>query len=123
VQLAGAAARIVGCLRRLVADCAGRSLLPPCPDCPDSDVLLARITLRDCAVLRICTVARPQVHLAGAWSPDRARAWELARRVCRWPAGPTDPLTIEYVERLLLEPDTSSDHDQLLELLWPPEDD
>ncbi|RSM64737.1 hypothetical protein DMB66_19020 [Actinoplanes sp. ATCC 53533] len=129
LALEKAAARLIGCLRRLLADCACRSLLPACHDCADSDVLLARLTLRDCAVLRICTIERPQVHTGGAWTPALHRAWELATRICCSPPadqpdpgekGEDEPLELAYVEGLLAPPVYGSDLDELLALLREP---
>ncbi|BBH69373.1 hypothetical protein ACTI_60580 [Actinoplanes sp. OR16] len=127
--LAAAADRLIGALRRLLTDFACRSLLPACHDCPDADVLLAKVTLRDCAVLRVCTTVRPQVHAGPAWSPALHRARELAAKICCPPEAPArdelpDPAPgLAYVEGLLDEPVHAGDLDELLRLIREPQRD
>jgi hypothetical protein len=121
--LATAVARLTGCLRRLLADCACRSLQPSCHDCADTDVLLARITLLGCTVQRICTVVRPRVD--PSVSPVPPGAWELAAKVCcPPPSKPEEPkeneesaIDLAYVYGLLAAPVYDTDLDELLVLL------
>jgi hypothetical protein len=110
---------------RYVADCVCGSLLPPCGDCVDSDVLLARLELDDCTVLRICNTDRDRV-LPGspgysAWTPILYQALALAERVCCQPVPDqadhlTDP-ALSYVEHLLDSSAIPTELDTLLSLL------
>ncbi|MET0418457.1 MAG: hypothetical protein ABW022_20790 [Actinoplanes sp.] len=110
--LASAARRLTAAVRRLLADCASRSLIPPCPSGNDSDVLLARLTLRDCSVVRICTAVRPVPDPAG--DPRLREARRLAAAVCTAP--PQAPGPPAYVLDLL-DPGPWDDLQQLLGLL------
>lgn len=43
---------------RMLRDCICRALLPPCPPCDDTGVLLACLTMQDCQVTDICNLER-----------------------------------------------------------------
>lgn len=43
---------------RMLRDCICRALLPPCPPCDDTSVLLACLTMQDCQVIDICNLER-----------------------------------------------------------------
>ncbi|WP_051807428.1 hypothetical protein [Actinoplanes subtropicus] len=110
--LASAARRLTAAVRRLLADCTSRSLIPPCPSGTESAVLLARLTLRGCAVVRICTAVRPVPDPAG--DPRLRVARRLAVAVCTAP--PEEPGPPAYVQDLL-DPGPWDDLQQLLGLL------
>jgi hypothetical protein len=113
--LAKAAARLTGCLWRLLADCACRSLQRPCHDCADTDVLLARITVLGCTVQQICTIERPRVD--PSVPPVPPGAWALATRVCC--AQPDRPPVkdLSNAAGMLAAPVYDTDLDRLLALL------
>src|SRR5262249_55175259 len=73
LELARVADAVYGALYEFVSDQACASLLPPCSDCADPDVLLATLEVRDCTVLRICAGDREQVLPGGSaysrWLP------------------------------------------------------
>jgi hypothetical protein len=110
--LASAARRLTAAVRRLLADCTSRSLIPPCPSGTESAVLLARLTLRGCSVVRICTAVRPVPDPAG--DPRLRVARRLAVAVCTAP--PEEPGPPAYVQDLL-DPGPWDDLHQLLGLL------
>jgi hypothetical protein len=123
--LADAAKTLSSAVLRYVADCVCGSLLPPCDDCVDSDVLLARLELDDCTVLRICNTDRDRVLPGGpgysAWTPILYQALALAERVCCRPVPDqadhlTDPV-LSYVEHLLDSSAIPTELDTLLSLL------
>jgi len=61
--LAGSAAyQLDAALGRYLADVTCGSLLPPCGDCADGDVLLASLELDDCDVVRICAAGREELR-------------------------------------------------------------
>jgi hypothetical protein len=99
------------------------SLLPPCGDCIDGDVLLARLELHDCAVLRVCTTERDQVLPGGAaysaWAPILYRARALAEQACCQPDQAGDPTdrTLSYVDIQLATTASPTALDELLALL------
>ncbi|MGN9908582.1 hypothetical protein ACTMTJ_13650 [Phytohabitans sp. LJ34] len=134
LSLASAAAgRLSTALTRYVTDVACASVLPPCAPANDGDVLLARLELSDCEVLRACAAERPQWLPGGpgyaAWAPVLYQARELAEEVCCEPlpvAGDPPPpaqggapVALEWVHGLLDGPPADSKLDELLALLAP----
>lgn len=134
LRLASAAAgRLSAALTRYVTDVACASVLPPCAPAQDGDVLLARLDLGDCEVLRACAAERPQWLPGGpgyaAWAPVLYRARELAEEVCCEPlpvagdppppAGGGAPVALEWVHGLLDDAPAESKLDELLALLAP----
>jgi hypothetical protein len=130
-QAALAADRLDSALLRYVAGCVCASILPPCGDCADGDVLLAVVEVKDCAVVGICATGREQWLPGGpgyaAWAPKLYQARALAERVCCQPvtvAAPPDagsadgPVQLDYVPQLLDHP-ASTELDTLLTLLAP----
>jgi hypothetical protein len=131
--IGSAATRLTAALERYLGDVACGSILPPCGDCADSDVLLARLELDGCDVVRVCAADREQVLPGGpgyaAWASKLYDARALAERVCCQPppdvrvAGePTEadgPISLSYVAQLL-GASGPTELDRLLDLLWPP---
>ena len=114
-QIADAAAKLTGAVRRFVTDAACASLNPPCADCADTDVLLAHLELDGCDVVRICSTSREQVLPGGAgygeWLSKLGLLRHLANELCcqphpvrRTPDLPsTGPVSADYVAGLLDE--------------------
>jgi hypothetical protein len=124
--LAKAAGALGAALESYIADCVCASILPPCGDCADSDVLLAKVQLDDCKVLRICAIGRAQWLPGGsgyaAWLPRLYRARALAAQVCCQPSGAPDPspVPLTYVPGLLDAAPADTPLDELLNLLLAP---
>ncbi|MCP2163325.1 hypothetical protein [Goodfellowiella coeruleoviolacea] len=131
-QLAEAAAALTTALRRFLTDAACATLTPPATDCADTDVLLARLELADCDVVRVCAATREQVlpggSVYGEWLPKLYRLRELAERVCCQPVPRHDkptlpedgPVPRPYPENLLGDWPRTGDLDQMLTLLLTP---
>jgi hypothetical protein len=130
VAVAGrAAATLAPALQRYLTDAACASLLPPCGDCADSDVLLAEVELDGCDVVRICAGDRPQVLPGGpgyaAWAQVLPEARALAGELCCEPVGFVEakppagegPVPMPYAANLMAGPSADSDLDRLLHLL------
>jgi hypothetical protein len=88
------ARRLVAAWLRFWQDCICRALLPPCPPCDDTAVLLACLEVESCEVVRICNLERTFVPTAVAlrhWVPLHLLG-ELVERLCcrdlRWPELP-----------------------------------
>ena len=86
---AEATARLASALIQLLAryqrNCACAAVNPPCPACDDSDVLLACLEVRDCAVVRICSTVRDWVISGPAlsyWIPELAELHERLEDYC-----------------------------------------
>jgi len=128
-MIAKAAGELSVVLRRFVTDAACATLNPPCTDCADTDVLLARLELDDCDVVRICSATREQVLPGGGaygeWLPKLYRLRELAERVCCQPVAsysapnlPSDgPVPRPYAEKLLEDWPRTDELEQMLSLL------
>ena len=72
-------------LARYQRNCACAAVNPPCPTCDDSDVLLACLEVRDCAVVRICSTVRDWVVSGPAlhyWIPQLAGLHQLLEAFC-----------------------------------------
>ncbi|WHM41039.1 hypothetical protein [Streptomyces sp. BPTC-684] len=131
-RIAEAAAALSGAVRRFLTDAACATLNPPCPDCTDTDVLLAYVELDGCDVVRICSATREQVLPGGSqygeWLPKLYRLRELAERVCckppetyRKPAFATEgPVPRPYAEGLLGDWQRTGDLEEMLTLLLTP---
>lgn len=131
-RIAEAAAALGGAVRRFLTDAACATLNPPCPDCTDTDVLLAYVELDGCDVVRICSATREQVLPGGSqygeWLPKLYRLRELAERVCckplptyQKPPLPTEgPLPRPYAEGLLGDWQRTGDLEEMLTLLLTP---
>jgi hypothetical protein len=125
--MAVAAQTLASAVVQYVAGCVCASLLPPCGDCADSDVLLARLEVDDCEVLRICAAERDQLLPGGpgysAWLPVLYQARALAERVCCQPApdqaGHPAGTDLSYVDIHLPAPAGPTELDELLHLLSP----
>ncbi|MER6912550.1 hypothetical protein ABT354_12845 [Streptomyces sp. NPDC000594] len=93
--LADAAADLTWAVRRFVTGAACATLSPPCGECGDTDVLLARFRLEGCDVVEICGATREQVLPGGSaygeWLPKLPRLRELARRLCCVPVPRYEP--------------------------------
>jgi hypothetical protein len=121
--IATAVEKLGSALSGYVAGCVCASVLPPCGDCADGDVLLATVEVKDCAVVSICATGREQWLPGGpgyaAWAPKLYEARALAAKVCCQP-DPTEPVNGPvYVDDLLDNPQVRTDLDRLLELLAP----
>ena len=82
---AGLASTLIQVLARYQRNCACAAMNPPCPTCDDSDVLLACLEVRDCAVVQICSTVRDWVISGPAlryWIPDLAEFHELLEDYC-----------------------------------------
>ncbi|GII66861.1 hypothetical protein Skr01_69460 [Sphaerisporangium krabiense] len=131
-RIAESAARLTAALRRFLTDAACATLNPPCADGAGTDVLLARLELDDCDVVRVCAATRPQVLPGGSaygeWLPKLYRLRELAERLCRAPAArrrhpklPQDgPVPRPYPEGLLADRPRTGDLEEMLTLLLTP---
>ncbi|GAB3451469.1 hypothetical protein [Actinophytocola sediminis] len=130
-HLAEALRDLTVALDRFVADTACSTLNPPCTDCTDADVLLARLELDGCDVLRVCSATREQVLPGGAaygeWLPKLYRLRELAERVCcqprgYWPPAPPSegPVPRPYPAALLGDWPKTGDLERMLSLLLTP---
>jgi hypothetical protein len=131
-QIAEAAGALTTAVRRFLTDAACTTLNPPCTECSDTDVLLARVELDDCDVVRIRTGTREQVLPGGSaygeWLPKLYRLRQLAERVCglpirkyRAPKLPADgPVPRPYPADLLGEWPRTGDLEQMLSLLLTP---
>ena len=131
-QLAEAAGDLTTAVRRFLTDAACATLNPPCTDCTDTDVLLARVELDDCDVVRICTGTREQVLPGGSaygeWLPKLYRLRQLAERVCCRPIrryckpklSSSGPVSRPYALGLLDEWPRTGDLEQMLSLLLTP---
>jgi hypothetical protein len=89
-------------------DCLCRALLPPCPACDDSGVLLACLDVEECEVVKICNLERTFVPTAVAlryWLPLHALGDAVEAFCCqelRCPEG--DPVqTVNLRQTLLAE--------------------
>lgn len=128
---AAAAGRLSTALTRYVTDAACASVLPPCAaPAGDGGVLLARLELDDCEVLRACAAGRPQWLPGGpgyaAWAPVLDRARELAASLCcapvPTPAEPPPPaeggpVALGWVHGLFEAAPGPTELDELLALL------
>lgn len=131
-QIAEAAAALGTALRRLLTDAACATLNPPCGDCTDTDVLLARLELDGCDVVRVCSATREQVLPGGSaygeWLPKLYRLRELAERVCclpvpqhQKPTLPSEgPVARPYADDLLGDWPRTGDLEEMLSLLLTP---
>ncbi|MFD7504099.1 hypothetical protein [Streptomyces sp. NPDC059850] len=131
-QIAEAAATLSTALRRFLTDAACATLNPPCGDCTDTDVLLARVELDGCDVVRVCSATREQVLPGGSaygeWLPKLYRLRELAERVCcaplpryQKPTLPTEgPVARPYADGLLGDWPRGGDLEEMLSLLLTP---
>ena len=82
--LTAAAQRLQRAFLRMLEDCICRALLPPCPPCDDTAVLLACVEVRDCKVVDICNLERRFVLTAPNfryWFPVHAFG-DLLERIC-----------------------------------------
>jgi hypothetical protein len=129
---AEAASRLGPALLRYVSDAACASILPPCAEAGDGDVLLAHVELDECEVVRACTTGRQQWLPGGpgyaAWAPILYQARELAAQVCCQPvpepsisdtSAPEGPVHLGYAHGLLLGEPEPTPLDELLGLLLP----
>ncbi|MEU1802867.1 hypothetical protein [Streptomyces sp. NPDC019937] len=131
-QIAGAATALSTAVRRFLTDAACATLNPPCGDCTDTDVLLARVELDGCDVVRVCSATREQVLPGGSaygeWLPKLYRLRELAERVCCEPLPvyhtlplPTEgPVARPYADGLLGDWPRTGDLEEMLSLLLTP---
>jgi hypothetical protein len=131
-QIAEAAGALTVALRRFLTDAACATLNPPCGDHADTDVLLARLELDGCDVVRVCSGTREQVLPGGGaygeWLPKLYRLRELAERVCRDPlprAGkpalpPQGDVVRPYADGLLGDWPRTGDLEEMLSLLLTP---
>ncbi|MFI0820874.1 hypothetical protein ACH4TX_32740 [Streptomyces sp. NPDC021098] len=131
-QIAEAAATLATAVRRFLTDAACATLNPPCGDCTDTDVLLARVELDGCDVVRVCSATREQVLPGGSaygeWLPKLYRLRELAERVCceplpqyQKPTLPTEgPVPRPYADELLGDWPRTGDLEEMLSLLLTP---
>ncbi|MFF8958580.1 hypothetical protein [Streptomyces sp. NPDC014894] len=130
-RLAEAVAALTTAVLRFVTDAACSATVPPCSDRTGADILLARVELDDCDVVRVCFAAREQVlpggWAYGAWLPRLHRVRELAERLCcrplpeyRPPDIPAEgPVPRPYAEALLDDPTPTGELAELLALLLP----
>ncbi|XVU28353.1 hypothetical protein ACQPZJ_15305 [Actinoplanes sp. CA-054009] len=114
-RIATAAAELTTAVRRFVTDAACATLNPPGADGTDTDVLLARLELDGCDVVRVCSATREQVLPGGSaygeWLSKLAPLRHLAQQICcepvpcpRRPSLPeTGPVPAAYVPDLLSE--------------------
>lgn len=131
-QIAEAAGALGAALRRFLTDAACATLNPPCGDCTDTDVLLARLELDGCDVVRVCSATREQVLPGGSaygeWLPKLYRLRELAERVCclpvprhQRPTLPSEgPVARPYADDLLGDWPRTGDLEEMLSLLLTP---
>ena len=131
-QIEEAAAKLTAAVTRFVTDAACATLNPPRGDCTDTDVLLARLELDDCDVLRVCSGTREQVLPGGSsygeWLPKLYPLRELADRLCcaplavyRPPDVPDDdPVERPYVPGLLEKWERTGDLETMWNLLLRP---
>ncbi|MFE1931968.1 coiled-coil domain-containing protein [Streptomyces sp. NPDC059474] len=131
-QIAEAAAVLGTALRRFLTDAACATLNPPCGDRTDTDVLLARLELDGCDVVRVCSATREQVLPGGSaygeWLPKLYRLRELAERVCclpvprhQKPTLPSEgPVARPYADDLLGDWPRTGDLEEMLSLLLTP---
>lgn len=131
-QIAEAAATLTTAVRRFLTDAACATLNPPCGDRTDTDVLLARVELDGCDVVRVCSATREQVLPGGSaygeWLPKLYRLRELAERVCcaplpryQKPTLPTEgPVARPYTDGLLGDWPRDGDLEEMLSLLLTP---
>jgi hypothetical protein len=80
------AAEVLSCaVREVLKDCFCNALLPPCSTCDDQGVLLACLTVKDCAVTEICNLER-QFVLTGPtlryWIPELCRLGTAIEKWC-----------------------------------------
>lgn len=80
------AAEVLSCaVREVLRDCFCNALLPPCATCDDPGVLLACVTVKDCAVTEICNLDR-QFVLTGPtlryWIPELCRLGVALEKWC-----------------------------------------
>jgi hypothetical protein len=115
--------RLGSALSGYVAGCVCASILPPCGDCVDGDVLLATVEVKDCTVVSICATGREQWLPGGpgyaAWAPKLYEARALAEKVCCQPDSTGPVNTAVYVDDLLGNRQVPTDLDRLLALLAP----
>jgi hypothetical protein len=81
-----AASALSGLFARFVTDCICAALNPPCAPCDDTDVLLACLEVRDCAVVRICNAGRDYVISGSAlryWLPIGLLHEDIEAICCR----------------------------------------
>ncbi|XVV15533.1 hypothetical protein ACQP2X_14670 [Actinoplanes sp. CA-131856] len=114
-RIADAAADLTAAVRRFVTDAACATLNPPAIDCTDTDVLLARLELDGCDVVRVCSATREQVLPGGSaygeWLSKLAPLRHLAQQICCEPAPErhrtgipeTGPVPAAYTPDLLSE--------------------
>ena len=79
------ASALLQLLARYQRSCVCAAVNPPCPTCDDSDVLLACLEVRDCAVVQICSTVRDWVISGPAlryWIPDLAEFHEWLEDYC-----------------------------------------
>ncbi|MEU3412095.1 hypothetical protein ABZ760_12665 [Streptomyces sp. NPDC006658] len=131
-QIAEAAGALTLALRRFLTDAACATLNPPCGDCTDTDVLLARLELDGCDVVRVCSGTREQVLPGGGaygeWLPKLYRLRELAERVCADPLPrsgqpalpPQGDIARPYAEGLLGDWPRTGDLEEMISLLLTP---
>jgi hypothetical protein len=131
LDLLGRAAATVGAgVTSHVTDTVCASLLPPAPAGKDADVLLARVELAGCDVVRICTADRRQALPGGpgysAWASIVQQAWAKAEELCCRPSAAPPPGQVSpehavpglpYPEDLLVGSWTAGELDELLNLL------
>ena len=87
--------KLVYAYLRLLRDCVCRAVLPPCPPCDDTGVLLACITMANCEVIDICNLERKFVLTAPNfryWFPASLFG-ELVERLCCEDIRPDDKTT------------------------------
>jgi hypothetical protein len=66
-----ASERAANAIERFMIDCMCAATNPPCPPCDDPAVLLARIDVDGCKVVRICNTVRRYVY-----APSSLRYWD-----------------------------------------------
>lgn len=100
-DLAAARTALVYAWLRIVRDCICRAILPPCPPCDDSAVLLACIEIDDCQVTSICNLERKFV-LTGPnlrhWLPLNLIG-DALERLCCAPLGREEGVKREAVRK------------------------
>jgi len=70
---------------QLIRDCICNAINPPCPDCDDTGVLLACITVCDCQVIDICNLERTFVltwPTIRYWIPEIAKIGNAFESLC-----------------------------------------
>ncbi|GAA2229886.1 hypothetical protein GCM10010232_15170 [Streptomyces amakusaensis] len=131
-QIAEATAALTTAVRRFLTEAACATLSPPHSDTTDTDVLLARVELDGCDVVRVCFATREQVLPGGSaygeWLPKLYRLRELAGRLCcgpvpryRQPDIPAEgPVPRPYAEALLDDTPPTGDLEEMLRVLLTP---